>query len=429
MLFKLKYNILVILQVSINTLNLVLLFTNYGASEQSDIVLLSFSLLSMINLLQLLFSEQFIYYYNKIKIADLNDANLLFSNMLVYSFIISLVFVVPIYFFSEYLIKLIAYQYNDNLIHQISHFFNLLCFSIVFYLPLHIMQNILNAHNRISLSYMLSIIPQALISIGFSYLYFVNDNIENLAFFYSIGCLIAFLLNLYFIRKLFIFKTFYIHPLLKELLANSFKIRLAHNIYGVLSIVVINNFLSIFPSGNLSIFHYAKKVSDTILTVIYGPTHKILINVISTGLSEVNKKSIKDILKKINIVMPMILVPMSILIYILIPYILEIFHPMESEKVDLLKYIFLILMGQVILLSLEVPYAIVNLTKNDSQIFYISNFMFIFILVVFILMTNNTLGLYALPCGLFFSQVINYYLIRNKAKSYLIESSQKEDTK
>ena len=233
----------------------------------------------------------------------------------------------------------------------------------------------------------------------------------------------------YFISNFFIFKTYYLHPLLKELIVNSFKIRLAHNIYGVLSIMVINNFLSSFPSGNLSIFHYAKKASDTILTVIYGPTHKILINVISTGLSEVNKKSIKDILKKINIVMPTILVPMSILIYILIPYILEIFHPMELEKVDLLKYIFLILMGQVILLSLEVPYAIVNLTKNDSQIFYISNFMFIFMLVVFILITNNTLGLYALPFGLFFSQIINYYLIRNKAKSYLIESLQKEDTK
>lgn len=429
MLFKLKYNVLVTLQVSINTLNLVLLFTNYGASEQSDIFLLSFSLLSMINLLQLLFSEQFIYYYNKIKITNLNDANLLFSNILVYSFLISLAIVVPIFFFSEYLIKLIAYQLNNNLIQQISHFFNLLCLSIVFYLPLHIMQNVLNAHNRISLSYMLSILPQALISIGFSYLYFVNDNIENLAVFYSIGFLIAFLLNLYFIRKLFIFKTFYIHPLLKELLVNSFKIRLAHNIYGVLSIMVINNFLSTFPSGNLSIFHYAKKASDTILTVIYGPTHKILINVISTGLSEVDKKSIKDILKKINIVMPIILVPMSILIYILIPYILEVFHPMVPEKIDLLKYIFLILMGQVILLSLEVPYAIVNLTKNDSQIFYISNFMFIFILVVFILMTNNTLGLYALPFGLFFSQIVNYYLIRNKAKIYLIESSQKGDTK
>lgn len=54
-----------------------------------------------------------------------------------------------------------------------------------------------------------------------------------------------------------------------------------------------------------------------------------------------------------------------------------------------------------------------NLTKNDSQIFYI----FILMLIVFILMTENTLGLYALPFGLL--------LIRNKGKSYL----QNEDTK
>lgn len=123
----------------------------------------------------------------------------------------------------------------------------------------------------------MSILPQASISIGFGYLYFVSDNIQNLALFYSIGYLIAFLLNLYLIRNFFIVESFDRHPLLKELLENSFKIRLAHN---------INNF------SRVDISTMQKKH-----LILYLP---LLINVISTGLSEINKKSINDILKKIN---------------------------------------------------------------------------------------------------------------------------------
>lgn len=419
MLFNFKYNFLVIIQVLVSTLNLLLLFVYYGVSEQSDIFLLSFSILSIVNLIQLLFTEQFIYYYNKIKIDSINAANSLFTTVFLYSLMISIIMAILIYFFSNELIELFASQYNNDFILKTDNFFNLLSLTIIFYLPLYVMQNVLNANDKISFSYIISIFPQLFISFGFLYLYIFDGEILELSFFYFIGTLISFIMALFLVKEFFNLQNEKQNLLIKELVINSFKIRLAHNIYGVLSILIINNFLSSFPSGYLSIFHYAKKASDTILNVIYGPTHKVLINVISTNFSKSNIDNIEKVLKKINLIMPIILIPLSFLVYILIPYVLDFFHPMDSEKVDLLKYTFLILMLQVVLLSLEVPYAIVNLTKNDSNIFYISNFSFIIFLFLFVFMTNSLFNFYSLPVGLCLSQIINYYLIRNKAKDYL----------
>lgn len=114
MIFKLRYNILVMLQIIINTLNLLLLFTHYGTSRESDIFLLSFSLLSIINLIQLLFAEQFIYYYNKLKISSTSEANYLFSNILIYSFFISLVITLIVYIFNIFFISIIASGYTST---------------------------------------------------------------------------------------------------------------------------------------------------------------------------------------------------------------------------------------------------------------------------------------------------------------------------
>lgn len=421
MIFKLRYNILVILQIIINTLNLLLLFTHYGTSRESDIFLLSFSLLSIINLIQLLFAEQFIYYYNKLKISSTSEANYLFSNILIYSFLISLVITLIVYIFNIFFISIIASGYTSTTILPVSNFFSILCISVFFYLPSYLMQNVLNANEQIGTSYLLSILPQFLVCLGFLYIYFIDNNLSNIAIFYNIGILLTFIINLYILRAYINPIAFKKHPLLVELLLNSFKIRLAHNIYGILSLIIINNFLSTFPSGYLSSFHYAKKASDTILNVIYGPTHKLLINIISKGLIKSNIHNIQNILKKINIFVPMVLIPLTIIVFILTPYVLDNFHPMELEKLNLLKYTFLILMMQVLLLSLEVPFAVVNLSKNDSSIFYISNIIFIFCLGIFILLFKSLLDFYTLSLGLFFSQLVNYFLIRIKAKNYLNE--------
>ena len=413
-MFKLRYNLLAIFQIFLLFFNTVMLIRIFGASFQSDSYLIAISIIDAISLVQLMSVEQFMYFYHDLKMKNEKEAHLFYNSSLIYSIMVGILFSIILLISINFIINIFAYSIDPERFVIIKNFLIVLFIGLIFNGANYVNQRLLNAEMRFSIPYVLEGFNSLFISIFLIYILISNNlNIELLAYGRVIGIFAAFILGLFFIKRLNInFKLKLRHPLLKQFIKNSFSMKFGHNIHNLLFNPITTNILSTLPVGYASLFYYAQMIVIAVNSMVVGPSVRVLYSKVSTYWTEKKidpiKKAIKHYLK---VYIPLFIIALG-LTYFIIPFALNIVSSgkLTSEDLDLIKFIFLGLAVWYILIMIESSFVSVGVASKNSRVFITTNTIFIIIFFCLSFLLKNSIGVFAIPAAAIIGQIINFGL-------------------
>jgi hypothetical protein len=416
--FKLKYNILAVSQVILGAVNIFFLYRMYGAGVDSAAFLLSLSIVSSIQLILVSFSEQFVFHFHSATATSDSLGRQYYSSVFVTFLVIGLLLGGAVYSQLGFVLKLSASRLDSAVASRALQVLGVLALSLSFYLPAQVTQAVLSARGQISISYLLSTIPAFFQFVAFIVATTINVSVLSIAAVWTAGQFVALLVGCFFAVPRLPTRATYHRKAVLETIISSIKVRSAHNIHNFFLLLVINNYTSALPTNYSALFFYVKRVTETFLNVVYGPTQKMLVNVISIGTQTGDTRTIASSLQKTDRVLPPLFVVATLLGGFLIPY-LALLKPLDAGEIIFIQVSFALLMVHTLLMAVEMPYAIVSMARHASAVFYISNVIFIALLCAATLLLMKYLPNYALAISMCVAQVANFTIIRLCAKKHI----------
>ncbi|OGH95160.1 MAG: hypothetical protein A2039_09730 [Candidatus Melainabacteria bacterium GWA2_34_9] len=422
-MFNIKYNFLVLIQIFLNAINALLLIKVFGISKQVDSYLLAISIILTIQLIQLVFFEQFLVFYTDLKIASINKSNDFYNANLFLSCVIGIVSVIILYLFGGLVLKVFSFNIDAQRLDYLKNIFPVLLLGLIFMPVTALNERLLNAEMRFSIPYILSCLPILFVVLAQLTVCFLNqNNIIYLAYGQVFGLALSAIVGTIFIaRNLVPFKFVFYHPDIKHLFKNSFTTRLGDNIYSTLLPVTINNLLVAMPVGYVSYFYYAKKIIDTLKLLTIGPSVKILRTNLTNFWVSKNVEKVRD---HIQIFLKGSVILMScgiILSFLILPTALKIVSMGKLSDTDMtnINYIFLSLCPWNLIVLLEAPYILAIFTAKKSKVAIIANTLFILTFFAITYLLKDRVGIYSIAIGGFFAQFINYVIYKNYTEKLL----------
>lgn len=412
-LFNFKYNTLAAIQVIIGLCNSILLIKIFGVTDDADAYLLSSSVIISLQMVELMGVEQFLFYYNDIKVKSNDEAHYFFEATLFFSIILGFLFFIMSSYFSSMIVKLFAFNLDINRLLISSEILFLSSLALAFTPANHIIRGFLNAEGHFSVPFLLSAMPSLFSFLGLVYCWLSEQhNIRIVVFAFAVGHVLYFFINIIFLKRIRPIRFRCYHPSLIGLMKNSFSMKGAHNMHNFFSIQVINNFLSSFPLGHISIFYYAKKGIDTIFAVTAGPSQSIMIAMTSELWSTGNIQNIRTMIKKYLLKITPIYMSMSIISFLLIPLIFTslIRGKISEQMVGQLQIQFILLSLWYLLILVESPFVTVGISSKKSYIFFIVNSFYLLIFFSLTKLLKVSLGIYSLAVSASLAQMINLFL-------------------
>lgn len=429
-MFNIKYNFLILIQILLNAVNALLLIKVFGISKQVDAYLLATSIVMTIQLLQLVFFEQFMVFYTDLKKTAVGKSNDFYNANLFLSCVIGIVSVIILYLLGNFVFKVFVFNIDPQRLESLKNIFPILLTGLVF-MPVNALnERLLNAEMKFSIPYILSSLPTLFIVIAQLTVYFLNcNNIIYLAYGQVFGWALAAVAGTIFIAKKIVpFKFVFYHSEVKPFFKNSFSTRLGDNIYNVLLPIAVNNMLVTMPAGFVSYFYYAKKIIDTLKLLTIGPSSKILKTNLTNFWVDKNVRKIKEEMRKFlkgSIILMLVGIVLS---FFAIPTTLKIISMGKLSDNDLINinYIFLSLCPWSLVVLIEAPYILTIFTAKKSQIAIMANTLFILTFFVFVYLLKSSMGIYSIAVGGLLAQFINYIIYKNYAEKLLINLDKTE---
>lgn len=423
-MFKIKYNILVIIQIIFGILNTTLLIKVFGVSIESDAFLLSCAILNVLQLILTMPVFQFLQFYNDLKIVSIEKSREFYNYLLFFSLIYGIIACLIVYLFSGFIIKLFTFNIDSQRLLVLTKILNVSMLGAAFYTVSELNSQLLNAEMRFSLPYILSTIPNATMVCGFIYLiYNGSNNIVLIATAQALALFLCALVGTVYISKTIIkYKPVFSYAGISNFIKNSIGMQFGNSIYHIFFPVVLNNFLSALPQGFISYFYYARKIMDIINSFTIGPSGKILRSKMSKLFAEKKKEELLKIGKKyILFGLPLIIVT-SVIACFVQPYILKWINP-DLTIIDLntIKLIFLSLVPWYCFMLIEGPYVLVNTMSKKTKILISINSSFIFIFFLLMLFMSGIFGIYSIGLYATIAQIFNYIWHRKCAINILNE--------
>ena len=175
-MFNIKYNFLVLIQIFLNAVNALLLIKVFGVSKQVDSYLLAISIISTIQLLQLVLTEQFLVFYTDLKIASINKSNDFYNANLFLSCVIGIVSVIILYLFGGLVLKVFSFNIDAQRLDYLKNIFPVLLLGLIFMPVTALNERLLNAEMRFSIPYILSCLPILFVVLAQLTVCFLNQN-------------------------------------------------------------------------------------------------------------------------------------------------------------------------------------------------------------------------------------------------------------
>ena len=281
-MIKLRYNILAGVQVGLSMVFFVSLISLFGISQDSDAFLVAFAMISSIHLLQLMFLEQFLYFFQQLKTISRDSAIEFFQSALLFAVVVGLIFYMTFNYYGEYFIEfygIFAEGENDTLLNVKSVFLTLIL-GLILYPISYVNDRLLNAEKRFSLPYISESLPYAFMVIIIMAGIFgmpADVTVERVAEFRNYGMVLGVITTTSVIWKMGFFTAWKpkFGTIFYEFIRNSISMRLSHNINNFGVAFIINSFLISLPDGVASIYHYALRAVIILKQVTVGPMYRI----------------------------------------------------------------------------------------------------------------------------------------------------------
>ena len=424
-MFNVKYNFLVLIQIFLNTLNALLLIKVFGVSAQVDSYLLATSIVLTMQLVQLVFFEQFLVFYTDLKTESIEKSNNLYNAVLFWSSVLGVVSVVVLFLVKSLVFKLFVFDIDTQRLAYLNSISIILFSGLIFMPVISLNEKLLNAEMKFSIPYILTSLPTFFIVIAQLAVWLLNfDKIIYLAYGQVFGLALSAIIGTAFIaKKLVPFKFVPKHSEIIPLLKNSFTTRMGDNIYNMLLPVFLNNVLVTMSAGTVSYFYYAKKIIDTLKQLTVGPPAKILRTSLTNSWVTKNVVEIRQNIRKFLKGSILLMLGGIVLAFLILPTTLKIISMGKLSDNDLMNinYIFLSLCPWHLLVLIEAPYILAIFTAKKSKVAIFANSLFIVTFIIIALLLRDSSGVYSISIAGLLAQFINY-IIYKKYTEQLLES-------
>lgn len=410
-MFKLKYNLLALLQVMISFLNYFLLMKVFGVSDLTDAYLITSAVFGSLILLQMLTTEQFLFFYNDIKAKNFKDAHNFYAVALTVSALTAFVTFIIAYFGSSFIINFFIHNSENARSLLISSFFHIAILELLVAPIQSINQKLMNAEMYFTAPYILNITPTLFVFVAMIYIYYAKtDDISLLIYARVIGAFFTLLISFFVVKTMKIpIKISLRHSRLKDFIQNSFTMRLGHNIHNFLFTPITTNILTSLPSGYASYFYYAMKIATIINSIVVGPSSKVFQSKFSSEWSNENINTAKSfIFKYMKITVPLIVVS-SIMGYFILPNVLHLItDKLTLEGLDIIQSLFIGLMMWQFIILIESGSVFILVVEKKSQMFIYTNLIFSLMYFGFANFFLKEFSIYAIIYSLILSQFVNF---------------------
>lgn len=410
-MFNLKYNFLVIIQIIVGILNSVLIMRVFGVSVYSDAYLLAISIFSVFCLILLMPIEQFMQFYNELKVKSLKKSHDFYNCALIFSLFTGIICCLIFHFGLSFIIKLFTLNIDYQRFEILKNLLTILTCGLVFYPVNGVNERLLNAEMRFSIPYILIIIPNLLVVLV-QILMIINHytNIYYLAYAQALGLFFVSLFGSIYISKTLIrFKLVGWQDYMTRFIKNSMIMQFGNSFWTMTIPVIFNNFLVAFPQGYVSYFYYARKILDIANNFSIGPSKNILRSKISKFVSKYDVESIKKIAKSFLLWGSLVFLITVIVAYFIQGPIISLISANKLTKLDLkmISLLFLSLSPWYFIIFLETPYVCINIQSKKAKTILFINLSFLVIFASLLPIFKQSLGIYAIAISLILAQIIN----------------------
>jgi len=413
-MFNVRYNLLSLFQVILGLLSSLLLIRVFGVSSKADSYLIASNIMASLQFIQIMFVEQFMFFYNDLKINDRDSARDFYNTTITLS-ILSGVFFYLLYFVSIHpLIRLFAFNIDPERYLLLKNVLNIMFVGVIMESANMVNQRLLNAEMRFSIPYILGSLQTLFMVLLLAFLLVTkNTSIELIAFARTCGVFVAAVAGFFVVSRMgFPLRMRFHHPLLKPFVKNSLAMRFGHNIHNFLINPITSNILSALPSGFASYFYYAQRLQQIISNVVIGPSYAVFQARVSQLWSERNIDEIKHTIRKYLPSATALFTVCTAIAFFLIPDALNLVSSRSLQESDTryIGFIFLALSCWQMLILLESPFVAVCVASKRSSIFILTNSIFIVTYFIATFVLVKRFEIYSLPFGAAIGQVTSLIL-------------------
>lgn len=398
-------------QVVLGLLSSVLMLKVFGVSAQADSYLIACSIITSLQLIQIMFVEQFMVFYNDLKVQNSESAREFYNTAITFSLLSGTLFYIIFALSVHPLIRLFAFGIDGERFLLLKNILQILFIGTVMDAANVINLRLLNAEMRFSLPAIISSLQTLITVLLLVYLLVTNTSrIELIAGARIVGTIITTLAGFAVVRRVgFPFRFRLRHPALKAFMKNSLAMRFGHNLHNFLFNPITSNILSSLPSGYASYFYYAQRLQQIVSNVVVGPSAAVFQSRISKLWSQQNFTEIKTNIKRYLPTVTSVFVCSSLLAYFIIPVALDLVgsNHLAEKDTAYIQHLFLALSLWQLFVLVESPFVAVGVASKKSGIFIITNAMFIATYFISAFMLVKPVGIYSIPFGATIGQIVN----------------------
>lgn len=425
-MFKLKYNILVIVQILLNLLNATLLINIFGVTAKADAYLISTSIFLSLQFIQGMSIEQFTQFYNDVKVKNIEDSHVFYNSALIFTIFIGALSLVLFTLGTNMIINIFAQNIDSERFTYLLKLLKILFIGSAVMPIICLNERLFIAEMRISISYILQIIQILFVVIMQVFLLLTHStNIELLAWALSMGRIVATCLSLYIAFKIIPFKFTLWHKTLIPFIKNSLIIKIGDNIPNFILPIIINNILSSLGTSVASCYYYALKIVEILNNISIGPQSKILKSEISKYISNCQYAEIIKSSKNFIIKMSIVFIIAGIATYFIQEPILKFIsaNKLTQENLTQIALIFLVLAIYYYFKLVEYPYLTTCITAKKGRIIILSNLIFLLMFSILVYFLIKIIGIFAIPVGMCFAEIFPFIIYLRSSKFLLYNES------
>lgn len=398
----------------------------FGITFKADVYAIIITINTALTFLPAMIFEQFIYFYNDIKVQSKENAKDFFSASTNILILFEIMFVILLLIFNRSIITAFASNLDAvrfNLAVE-ANFINIL--SLLFIPLINLNTFLFNAEMKFSVPFIIKSVPPFITSIFFIWMIKTSsDNLLLVMYVTLAANFIAYIIQLILLKKLdFLqFKLILNHPQIVPFIKNSFTTRLGNNINNFFVPFITSNVLAGLPQGYASIYSYALKFVNMMQAVLTGPSATILQSKIAKFWSERKTEDIGIINRMFFRNSFMLVIPASVILYFIAPFVFK-----YLMKITIEDHQIIILQNLIILFSIwtfqkifEAPYATIIFSSKSSLYIIINNSRNIVIIAVTLYLLSPVIGIYSLPTAFILGMIHNNITNYLKAKKELIK--------
>ncbi|MFN8575927.1 MAG: lipid II flippase MurJ [Candidatus Sericytochromatia bacterium] len=395
----------------------------FGVSYQADSYYLATSIIGSLGLISFMFIEQFLYFYNDVKVNNIDSSKQFYYTVITYTIIFQLIFFIFLNSKMESIISIFSFGVDKerfNLIKIILHIQ-----SIAFFLTPIIQVNnwLFNAEMKFIFPYITQIMLTLSNTFALSYIFLEKNKDIVLISYFSVGFnfLVIIIQNIVLNKNKINFKLSFKHPYFKKFIINSFTMRIGHNIHNFLLTPIITNTLSLLPTGSVASYSYADRIMNINKSLVIGPSFNMFQSKISLLLSEKKYEEIKSIIFNFLKVSISLLLFSSCIIYFIVPILMDFFsqNSISKSNSNQIQNVFILLSIWTLIVTYESSFVQLLIASKNSKIFIIGNSIFICVFSLFILILRDYLGIYVIPVSMILAQFFNNYIYISEALKVL----------